>query len=144
MRFLILFITGFLLCSCQNTTEIKKPTWLLGKWKRINNQPEKLTYEFWNDGFSGIGFTLKEKDTVFKEVLDIIQKNDSLYLKVTGVNEKPTLFAFTKQTDTSFTAENKKNEFPKTIQYWTENNQLKAKVANDEFSIDFVFEKLNK
>ncbi|WP_133534604.1 DUF6265 family protein [Tenacibaculum caenipelagi] len=141
MRFLLLFITGFLLFSCQNTTEFKKPTWLFGKWKRINNQPDKFTYEFWNDDFSGIGFTLKEKDTVFKEVLHIITKNDSLFLQVTGVNENPTLFAFIQQTDTSFTAENKQNEFPKTIHYWKENNQLKAKVANDEFSIDFVFEK---
>ncbi|RSC96081.1 DUF6265 family protein [Tenacibaculum singaporense] len=142
MRFLLLFITGFLLFSCQNTAEIKKPTWLIGKWKRTNNQPDKLTYEFWNDDFSGIGFTLKEKDTVFKEVLHIITKNDSLFLQVTGVNENPTLFVFTQQTDTSFTAENKQNEFPKTIQYWKENNQLKAKVANDEFSIDFVFDKI--
>ncbi|WP_428740866.1 hypothetical protein [Tenacibaculum sp.] len=141
MRFLLLFITGFLLSSCQNATEIKKPTWLFGKWKRINNRPDKFTYEFWNDDFSGIGFTLKEKDTVFKEVLHIITKNDSLFLQVTGVNENPTLFAFTQQTDTSFTAENKQNEFPKTIRYWKENNQLKATVANDEFSIDFVFKK---
>ena len=142
MRILVLFIAGFLLCSCQDTKEIKKPTWLLGKWKRINNQPGKLTYEFWNDNFSGIGFTLKEKDTVFKEVLNIITKKDSIFLQVTGVNERPTLFAFTNQTDTSFTAENNQNEFPKTIQYWIENNQLKAKVANDEFSIDFVFDKM--
>ncbi|AZJ36629.1 DUF6265 family protein [Tenacibaculum singaporense] len=142
MRFLLLFITGFLLFSCQNTAEIKKPTWLIGKWKRTNNQPDKLTYEFWSNDFSGIGFTLKEKDTVFKEVLHIITKNNSLFLQVTGVNEAPTLFVFTQQTDTSFTAENKLNEFPKVIQYWKENNQLKAKVANDEFSIDFVFDKI--
>ena len=142
MRFFLLFISGLLLFSCQNTVEIKKPTWLFGKWKRINNQADKLTYEFWSEDFSGIGFTLKEKDTVFKEVLHIITKNDSLFLQITGVNENPTLFAFTQQTDTSFTAENQLNEFPKTIQYWKENNQLKAKVSNDEFSIDFVFEKM--
>jgi len=142
MRFLGLFITGFLLFSCQNTVEIKKPTWLFGKWKRINNPSDKLTYEFWNADFSGIGFTLKEKDTLFKEVLHIITKNDSLFLQVTGVNENPTLFAFTQQTDTSFTAENQLNEFPKTIQYWKDKNQLKATVASDEFSIDFVFEKM--
>lgn len=142
MRFLLLFISGLLLFSCQNTVETKKPTWLFGKWKRINNQADKLTYEFWSEDFSGIGFTLKEKDTVFKEVLDIITKNDSLFLQVTGVNENPTSFAFTQQTDTSFTAENKQNEFPKTIQYWKENNQLKAKVSSDEFSIDFVFEEM--
>ena len=82
------------------------------------------------------------KDTVFKETLNIITKNDSLYLQVTGVNEKPTLFKFTQQTDSSFTAENKLNEFPKMITYWKENNFLKAKVANDEFSVDFIFKKM--
>lgn len=142
MRFLLLFISELLLFSCQNTVETKKPTWLFGKWKRINNQADKLTHEFWSEDFSGIGFTLKEKDTVFKEVLHIITKNDSLFLQVKGVNETSTLFTFTQQTDTSFVAENPHNEFPKTIRYWKENNQLKAKVSNDEFSIDFVFEKM--
>jgi hypothetical protein len=142
MRFLILFFTCTLLFSCLQERKTKKPTWLFGKWERINNQTDKKTYEFWDSDFSGIGFSLQKKDTVFKEVLHIITKNDSFFLRVTGVNENPTLFAFTQQTDTSFTAENKQNEFPKTIRYWKENNQLKAIVANDEFSIDFVFEKM--
>ena len=142
MRILPLFFTCMLLFSCQPEKKIRKPSWLFGKWERINNQADKNTYEFWNDDFSGIGFTLKEKDTLFKEVLHIVTKNDSLFFQVTGVNETPTLFAFTQQTDTSFTAENNHNEFPKTIRYWRENNQLKATVANDEFSIDFVFDKI--
>lgn len=144
MRILILFFTCTLLFSCQQEKKIKKPTWLFGKWERINNKPDKITYEFWKDDFSGIGFTLQKKDTVFKEVLHIVTKNDSLFLQVTGVNETPSFFAFTQQTDTSFTAENKQNEFPTSIRYWTENDQLKATVANDEFSIDFVFERLNE
>lgn len=142
MRILILFFTCTLLFSCQQEKKITKPTWLFGKWKRIYNEADKRTYEFWKNDFSGIGFSLQKNDTVFKEVLHIITKNDSLFLQVTSVNETPTLFAFTQQTDTSFTAENKLNEFPKTIQYWKGNNLLKAKVSNDEFSIDFVFEKM--
>nr|BFF38471.1 hypothetical protein BACY1_02760 [Tenacibaculum mesophilum] len=142
MRILILFFTCTLLFSCLQEKKIKKPTWLFGTWKRIYNEAGKRTYEFWENDFSGIGFSLQKNDTVFKEVLHIITKNDSLFLQVTGVNETSTLFAFTQQTDTSFTAENKLNEFPKTIQYWKENNLLKANVSNDEFSIDFVFEKM--
>ena len=143
MRILILFFTCILLFSCQQEKKIKKPTWLFGAWERINNEADKKTYEFWYDDFSGIGFTLQKQDTVFKEVLHIVTKNDSLFLQVTGVNETPTFFAITKQTDTSFTAENKQNEFPTSIRYWKDKNQLKATVANDEFSIDFVFKKLN-
>ena len=142
MRLIILFACCFIFFNCDNTSKTKKPTWLHGNWIRINDKPDKITYEFWKDDFSGIGFTLKEKDTVFKETLNIITKNDSLYLQVTGVNEKPTLFKFTQQTDSSFTAENKLNEFPKMITYWKENNFLKAKVANDEFSVDFIFKKM--
>lgn len=142
MRLIILFTCCFIFFNCDNTSKTKKPAWLHGNWIRINDKPDKITYEFWKDDFSGIGFTLKEKDTVFKETLNIITKNDSLYLQVTGVNEKPTLFKFTQQTDSSFTAENKLNKFPKMITYWKENNFLKAKVANDEFSVDFIFKKM--
>lgn len=144
MRILFLFFTCTLLFSCQQEKKIKEPTWLFGKWERLHNEPDKKTYEFWGNDFSGTGFTMKEKDTVFKEILHIITKNDSLFLQVTGVNENPTLFAFTQQTDTSFIAENKQNEFPTSLHYWKEKNQLKATVANDEFSIDFVFERLNE
>ncbi|CAM1368736.1 conserved hypothetical protein [Tenacibaculum sediminilitoris] len=142
MRFLILFFTCTLLFSCQQEKKITKPTWLFGKWERIHNEADKRTYEFWKSDFSGIGFSIQKNDTLFKEVLRIITKNDSLFLQVTGVNENPTLFAFTQQTDTSFTAENKQNEFPTSIHYWKENSQLKATVANDKFSIDFVFDKM--
>lgn len=142
MRFLFLLLTCVFIFSCQLEKKTKKPSWLFGKWERTNEDAGKKTYEFWNDDFSGVGFTLQQKDTVFKEVMYIITKNDSLFLQVTGVNERPTLFAFIQQTDTSFTAENKQNEFPKTIRYWKENNQLKATVANDEFSIGFVFNPL--
>jgi len=142
MRILILFFICTLLFSCQQEKKITKPTWLFGKWERVHNEADKRTYEFWENDFSGIGFSLQKNDTVFKEILHIITKNDSLFLQVTGVNENPTLFAFTQQTDTSFTAENKLNEFPTSIHYWKENGQLKASVANDEFSIDFVFDKM--
>ncbi len=37
---------------------------------------------------------------------------------------------------------NNNNEFPKEISYWMEEGYLKAKVANEEFAIDFVFEKM--
>ncbi|TYP97975.1 hypothetical protein C7447_103142 [Tenacibaculum adriaticum] len=142
MRTLILFISVFIFLSCQTEKKHQKPNWLLGKWIRISDKPDKTTYEFWNEDFTGIGFTLKQKDTVFKEILSIILKNDSLYLQVTGVNENPTLFKFTQQTKNSFTCENNLNEFPKRINYFTQNDTLKAKVSNEEFTIDFSFIKL--
>ena len=93
--------------------------------------------------FKGIGYTKQGKKTSFKEILSIVTINDTLNLKVEGVNEKPTFFKFTAQTDTSFVCENLKNEFPKKIQYYLDNQHLKAIVSSEDFRIDFVFKKQN-
>ncbi|MGJ8745948.1 hypothetical protein [Polaribacter sp.] len=142
---LLLFSCCFLLIlSCnKEINKTLKPTFLIGDWIRTNNKKGSTTYETWKNNLQGLGFTLQEKDTTFKETLSIITVNDTLFLKVEGIHEKPTFFKFTQQTDTSFVCENPKNEFPKKIKYSLENNQLKAHVSNDEFNIDFVFERYN-
>lgn len=142
MRILILFFTCTLLFSCLQEKKIKNLLCCLVNGNVFITKLVKELTSFGKMIFLELVFPYKKNDTVFEEVLHIITKNDSLFLQVTGVNETSTLFAFTQQTDTSFTAENKLNEFPKTIQYWKENNLLKANVSNDEFSIDFVFEKI--
>ncbi len=129
--------------SCKNyTKKSQKPNFLIGDWIRTNNKKESSTYEFWKKDFIGLGFTLKSKDTTFKEILSIVEVNDTLFLKVEGVNENPTFFKFTSQTDTSFVCENSKNEFPKKITYYTENKFLKAEVSSDDYKINFVFKKI--
>ena len=109
----------------------------------MNDKERNKTYEHWNKDFTGLGITLKNKDTVFKEILSIISINDSLTLKVEGVHKTVTLFKITNQTYTSFVAENPTHDFPTKIKYWLENKQLKAPVSNKEFGIDFVFKKSN-
>ena len=69
--------------------------------------------------------------------------DDTLTLKVEGVNKTATLFKITQQTDTSFIAQNPTHDFPTKIRYWLDNKQLKAHVSNNEFGIDFVFKKRN-
>ncbi|MDO6600497.1 DUF6265 family protein [Tenacibaculum sp. 1_MG-2023] len=142
MRILTFIALILLLNSCQTNTKENYPDFLLGKWQRTNDKPGNTTFEIWKDNYTGLGFTLKESDTVFKEILSIVSKNDTLYLQVESVNEQPTLFKFTEQTDSSFVCENPQNEFPTKIEYWMENKLLKAKVSNDEFDVAFVFEKL--
>ncbi|TVZ57189.1 hypothetical protein OD91_2499 [Lutibacter sp. Hel_I_33_5] len=140
---LLIIFSFFLLISCKTKKpEIKKPSFLIGDWIRINGKEGSTTFETWHKNFTGSGITIKEKDTTFKEILSIINLKDTIFLKVEGVNESPTLFKFTQQTDSSFIAENPKNEFPKKITYWLEKKQLKAEVANPDFKIDFVFEKI--
>ena len=138
--FLFLFVT--LLITCTPEQKLQQPNWLVGKWERTNEKPTKRTFDFWNKDLTGIGFTLQKKDTVFKETMSIVAINDTLNLKIEGVNESPTFFKFTQQTDSSFICENLKNEFPKKIYYFIDNNQLKCTISNDEFSVDFVFDKI--
>ena len=144
MRAVYLFLSILVLSSCSNESlKPKKPDFLIGNWKRLNDKPEHQTFETWNTNFTGLGYTMKGKETTFSEQLSIITLNDTLHLKVIGVNEKPTLFKFTNQTDTSFVCENPNNEFPKKITYLKDGNQLKAIISNPDFRIDFVFEKVN-
>ena len=127
--------------SCKKERiKTEKPAFLIGDWIRTNNKRGSTTYEFWDKNYKGLGFTIKNKDTSFKEILSIVTINDTLFLKVDGVNENSTYFKFTSQTDTSFVCENPKNEFPKKITYFKDDKQLKAIVASDNFKIDFVFE----
>jgi len=143
MKLLLFICCLFLILSCSNLQkEIKQPSFLVGNWIRTNDKDSVTTYEKWQKDLTGIGFSLKEKDTIFFEKLDIINIKDTLFLKVTGVNANSTLFKFTEQTDTSFTCVNPKNEFPKKIKYYLEKNQLKATISNDKFNVDFIFDKL--
>ena len=143
MRFIILFFCFLFFISCKKEIKFEKPTWLLGKWIRTNNDSIKTTYEFWDQNFSGLGFTLQNKDTVFIEKMNIISNKGLLYLSVIGIGETPTYFAFTEQTTTSFTVENDRNEFPKKIKYYKDNDTLKAVISNKDFSVDFNFIKMN-
>lgn len=139
MKSSYIFLLAFALLSCENKSKPQKPGFLLGTWKRINDKSGKQTYEVWKTNFTGLGYTMQEKDTIFKEVLSIVSIKDTLFYKVVGVNPKPTLFKFTSQTETSFVCENLQNEFPKKITYRLENDTLKARVSNPDFKIDFVF-----
>ena len=143
MRVLVFIFCLLIISSCSTEEKVQKPSFLLGEWIRTNDKEDKVTYEIWKSNFTGLGITLKEKDTVFKEVLSIVSINKELMLKVEGVNPTPTLFKFTNQTDTSFVAENPTHDFPTKIEYWLESKQLKARVSNKEFGIDFVFKKKN-
>ena len=141
MKLLSIVLCVLLFTSCKKTSKTKQlPSFLIGNWVRINQLDSINTYEKWDANFKGIGLTLKGKDTTFYEKMEIVTLNDSLFLKVTGVNQNPTLFKFTSQSDTSFIAENSKNEFPKKIYYYKENGLLKAIVSNPDFKIDFVFD----
>lgn len=138
---MLLLVIGLILSCSEIKKKANKPTFLIGNWKRLNDKPGNQTFELWKPNFEGLGYTLKDGKTTFSEQLKIVVVNDTLHLQVTGVNEKPTLFKFKNQTDTSFIAVNPENEFPKTIKYVLDKGKLKAEVSNDDFRIDFLFKK---
>ena len=141
MKYLVYFSILIIFSSCS-----EKETnfdWLLGSWERTNAKEGTKTFEYWskksNTEYIGLGCTLKATDTVFKENLRLLKINSIWNIEVTGVNESPTFFKFTKQTTTSFSCENKQNEFPKRIDYSFDRNNLNAVIADDSTEISFVF-----
>lgn len=143
MRNILFLVCIIFLCSCKKESEkIGNPSFLIGNWVRLNDVEGSKTYENWNVNYTGMSYTIKDGNTSFKETMRIVSINDTLHLKVSGVNKTPTYFKFTQQTDTSFVCENPKNEFPKKIKYYLENKQLKAIISSDDFRIDFIFEKV--
>jgi hypothetical protein len=138
MKKILLIIYCIILVSCTKE-EPKDLDFLIGNWIRLNDKTNHQTYESWNSNLTGIGYTLKGTDTVFKEILSIIKKNDTLFLQVEGVNESPTLFKFTSMTKTSFVCENPLNDFPQKIDYKKEFDTLKAIISSDGYSSVFKF-----
>ena len=148
-RSTILLITlclfGFSAFS-QETAEqkFKKLNWLEGQWKRTNVKPERTAGEDWkkvNDHYlKGTGYTIAKQDTVFKEGLEILIKDNALFYvaTVTG-NAKPVYFKFTELTADSFVCENAENDFPKKIAYKITGNTIKATISGGGNPVDFVF-----
>ena len=78
------FLTSLLVLliydSCQSQTDpsssMQQLDWLLGTWERLNDRPGQNSFEVWQkegDGLKGVGFTLQDTDTVFREDLEIVR-----------------------------------------------------------------------
>ena len=143
--FLILFI-GFLLLFISCEKPEMNFDWLVGNWQRINVNSDERTFEIWEkinaNKYEGIGFTLKESDTVFKENLTLLKEKNQWIYKVGGVHENPVLFPLEEFKQNSFIAKNDINEFPKIIDYKIKDGNLIARIADDKKEVLFVFEKI--
>lgn len=138
-RCLLFYVILMSFSFCTDNKNHEYPNFLIGKWKRVNDKPNQQTFEIWNSDLKGTGYTISEGNKIFEEQLEFEPIQDTLHLKVTGVNEVATYFKFTNQTNSSFTCENQKNEFPKKIKYWLKNDTLKALISSEEFAISFSF-----
>lgn len=121
--------------------------WLLGKWKRINNEEGKETFENWNKlndtVYMGIGFTLQNGDTLSQEKIKLNKINEKWNLTVTTPKmTESILFAGASHTTNEFICKNPENDFPKVIKYWKNGQKLNASVSNSEMNILFEFGRL--
>jgi len=105
-----------------SSSPLKAFEWLLGDWS--NEMKGQMIAEYWtktNDSlFQGIGFGLKEQDTIFKETLQIIQIDGEIYYvpTVSGQNDnQPVLFKMIDIGENYFVSENKEHDFPQIIRY---------------------------
>jgi hypothetical protein len=112
----------------------------------MNDRPGRNTFEHWTrispSEYQGLGYTLRNGDTIFKEYLKLHADKGTWVFEVSGVNEDPTLFLVTNKARRSFTCENEKNEFPKIIEYTLVDKMLVARISGAGQEVLFSFEKL--
>ena len=121
--------------------------WLLGNWKRNNEEDGKETFEVWSkissSEYYGIGFTMQNNDTLNQEKIRLIKSDQNWALEVHPQGEpSPIIFNMTSFSDQEFICENKALDFPKLIKYWTDGNKIKAIVSGDNMEIPFEFERV--
>ena len=159
----LLVLAGILIISCnQSKKENQKANtksntsseitenfdWLLGKWKRLNEEEGKETLENWekisNTEYAGIGFTMQNGDTLNQENMRLVQTDGKWDLIVNVPEELESVsFMGTEHNKSEFICENHEIEFPNKIKYWINGERLNATVSNSEMEIPFEFEKLD-
>lgn len=138
----------------QDTTLLTTPQvdsslqWLVGNWKRLNEETGKETFECWakldSAHFTGVGFTICNGDTISKELMDLVDSSGIWSFEVKLAQEQePTIFKVISIKPNEFVCVNDSNEFPKNIQYRMDEQRLKAKIFNTDREVTFDFEKLN-
>lgn len=163
MKKIMILLIGILIISCnqtkkenskptENSPELTKQTesfdWILGKWKRLNEEEGKETFENWEKisetEYSGIGFTMQNGDTIKQENIRLIKSNDrwNIIVKVPEETESIT-FTGISHSENEFTCENNEIDFPNKIKYWKNGDKINASVSNAEMEIPFEFEKLD-
>lgn len=118
---LICFLV-FSACTSTNNDDITKAEWLMGTWE--NKTERGSIYETWskttNGEFSGRSYTVKGKDTIVFEHIQLIQGQDSLFYipTVKAQNDGlPVRFAGKSISEQKLVFENPNHDFPQVITY---------------------------
>lgn len=162
MRIFALCLISFTMLACGSSSSSEQPAssplvaaekaeakfdWLVGKWKRIQENQTHITYENWakvsEAQYAGLGFIMQESDTVWQEELRLIKNDSSWTLEVqTPGNDDMVVFTLTTKLDTTFTVENPEHDFPQAIKYWIADGHLFSYVSGPERNLNYEFEPL--
>lgn len=148
---IVLYICSIsLLISCQKKTSKELPKgdfdYLIGNWERTNEQEGKKTFEQWERtdtfAYKGIGYTLQDSDTIWKEHMQLIKQDTTWVLEIQSGQEPMVPFTIRKKTASTFLAHNPTHDFPTHIQYRYFDNTITAVVSSEEMEIPFIFWKV--
>ena len=143
------FVLASLCATAQDSpkaSDFKKLNWLVGDWTRTNSKPGRGGMERWNKTsdrlLTGQGFNLKGTDTLFVENIKLVVQGDEIfYVADVKENPQPVYFKLTHLTESSFTCENAKHDFPKKLNYTLAGKNLTAVISGDGKSIEYLFTK---
>ena len=154
-KFIIIILTASVFTMCSTKQNDRKTTiqdvenfdWLLGNWKRTNEEKGKETFETWkkiNDTeYVGIGFTIQNNDTINQEKMKMVENNGKWVLLVKTPNEKEFIkFEVVKIEENEFECKNDSLDFPKIIKYWKNGNNINALVSGNNLKLSFEFKQL--
>lgn len=152
MKIILTILMALALSACAQYAKIpstgqlqfKKLEWLIGNWQRCNAKPGESGIERWQKvseyKLIGAGITLKGRDTVFAEALEIcIQGKNILYIVKLSDERLPVVFKLTRINENGFTFENPDHDFPKKIEYQNSDNSLNAVVSAGNHKIIYKF-----
>jgi hypothetical protein len=130
----------------ETTGNFNKLSWLTGTWNRTNVKPGRKAHERWELAgtlqMKGFGVSMKEKDTLFVEKIQLLVKDNHIwYVADVPQNKEPVYFKLTAITNDGFTCENPAHDFPKKIEYKLDGNKLRATISGDGKAIDYLFER---
>ncbi|MEE4258306.1 MAG: DUF6265 family protein [Bacteroidales bacterium] len=148
---LFFMITTILLSSCyrpdaqesmQNLQQLK------GVWSSMEGV---LFNEYWEINsdtlMTGLGYSLQENDTAFKETLKIYMNgNDIFYAAKVGRSDQFITFKLKEAKRDSWVFENHEHDYPNIISYIIDDNQLVAATANSNGNkkIEFIMKRTTK
>ncbi|MBI4929469.1 MAG: hypothetical protein HY841_01815 [Bacteroidetes bacterium] len=137
--------------SCHPDKSLDDFKWFIGNWKGTMQEME--VHETWikenEKSFSGDGFVLSDKDTLFHESTKLkLQGNDIVYIATVPGNPAPVSYKLTSQKKNKAIFENPAHDFPKIITYYLISpDSLIAVVEGDEDGKhrkeEFHFKKIN-